>query len=279
MPGCAPPSARTLRHVAVDTETTGFSGARVVELAAVEFDPASGEPIARFHTYLDPQGTPVEAGALSVHGLSDDFLRGKPRFADVADAFTVFVSGARLYAHNAPFDRRMLDAELARIERPGLEGHVAGIVCTLALANRRLAHLPKKKLDDLCDHFEVDRSARSLHGAMIDCELLALVAVRMGATAAGTALSGRRAPAALRPAVEADPDGRIGWRAGGPWLGDEREALVAGWRRREPIEALVARHGRTPRAIVMQLQRLGEIDDARAERLLAAAGGGGLPRY
>ncbi|RPH42800.1 MAG: hypothetical protein EHM87_15770 [Burkholderiales bacterium] len=271
------PIAPAVRHVAFDTETTGFSGARVVELAAVEFDPASGDALARFHTYLDPQGTPVEAGALSVHGLSDAFLRGQPRFADVADAFVGFVAGARLYAHNAPFDRRMLDAELARIERPGLGEHVAGIVCTLALANRGLAHLPKKKLDDLCDHFAVDRSARTLHGALIDCELLARVAVRMGATTAGVAKTARRTPSAPREQV--DPDGRVGWRAGGPWLGDEREALVAAWRRGETVPGLVARHGRTARAIVMQLQRLGEIDDSAAESLLAAAGGGGLPRW
>ena len=277
MPGPDLPAAGDVRHVAFDTETTGFSGARVVELAAVEFDPASGDALARFHTDLDPEGTPVEAGALSVHGLSDDFLRGQPRFAEVADAFVGFVSGARLYAHNAPFDRRMLDAELARIERPALAAHVAGIVCTLALANRSLAHLPKKKLDALCDHFAVDRSARTLHGALIDCELLARVAVRMGATGAGAVLSTRRTPRAPRDG--ADAEGRIGWRAGGPWLGDEREALVAAWRRGETVAGLVARHGRTARAVVMQLQRLGEVDDAAAEALLAAAGGGGLPRW
>ena len=122
---------------------------------------------------LDPENW--DAMRALAHRMVDDALdhvrtgRDRPVWqpipTDVADAFTVFVSGARLYAHNAPFDRRMLDAELARIERPGLEGHVAGIVCTLALANRGLAHLPKKKLDDLCDNFAVDRSARSLHGA------------------------------------------------------------------------------------------------------------------
>jgi DNA polymerase-3 subunit epsilon len=272
------PIEPTLRHIAFDTETTGFSSPRVIELAAVEFDPSTGVSLGHFHSFLDPQGTPVASGAFAIHGLSDHFLQGQPRFAEVADAFLAFVSGARLYAHNAPFDRRMLDAELGLLARPGIAQFVREIVCTLALAQRGLAHLPKKRLDSLCDHFGVDRSARIRHGALLDCELLARVAVRMGATVVRgpTAVVRRGRPGSAPESLPAVPTGasgsgdRGGWRPGGAWLEDERKALAQAWRKGEAIETIVGRHRRSTRAIVMQLQRMGEIDEARALTLLIA---------
>jgi DNA polymerase-3 subunit epsilon len=264
-----------VKHIAIDTETTGFSSPRVIELAAVEFDPLTGDCLGRFHAYLDPRGTPVEPGAFRVHGLSDDFLRGRPSFEATAPGFVAFVAGARLYAHNAPFDRRMLDAELARIAHPGLHAVAGELVCTLAMANEVLAHLPRKRLDDLCDHFGIDRGGRQRHGALIDCELLAQVAARLGRLRPPAAA---RAPrAATRPGADprvapAAGAERAGWKPGGPWQADEIVALRAAWAGGDAVGVIALRHNRTVRAIAMQLHKLGEVGADAVDGLIDAAG-------
>lgn len=250
-----------MRHVAVDTETTGFTSPRVIELAAVEFDPETGRPLSRFHSYLDPEGTPIEAGALRVHGIDAAMLIGQPTFGRIAATFLRFVAGARVYAHNAPFDRRMLDLELARVGRPGVETIADGLVCTLALSHQVLPDLKRRRLDALCDHFGIDRSGRERHGALIDCELLAQVVPRLNRLHPG------RGARSVRPAPRI-MGARPGWSRGGPWHDDERAALASAWRESESLASIAARHGRTPFAIVLQLHRQGVIDTELRDELL-----------
>ncbi len=171
-----------MRQVVLDTETTGLEpseGHRVIEIGAVELVDRrlTGR---RFHRYLNPERE-VDAGALQVHGLSNEFLADKPRFQDVVAEFMAFIEGAQLIIHNAPFDVGFLNHELRLLEdNPwgSLEDHCADILDTLHLA-RRLHPGQKNSLDALCARYEVDNSGRELHGALLDAELLAEVYLRM----------------------------------------------------------------------------------------------------
>ncbi len=168
------PITPATRFVCLDTETTGLSSVtdRVCEIAAMEFDPVTFKPLSRFHVYLNPC-RPMPYGAYRVHGLSDRFLADKPLFKSVAGDFLDFVSGSVLYIHNASFDRRMLDAELARLALGPLCEHVVDIRCTLQMARRLRGPGTRNGLDALCDVYGVDRSCREAHhGALIDTELL-----------------------------------------------------------------------------------------------------------
>ena len=163
-----------IREIVFDTETTGFdpaTGDRVVEIGAIELinHLPTGE---RFHVYLNPErAMPAEAQA--IHGLGDDFLRDKPRFAEVADRFLDFIGpDARLIAHNADFDIRFLNAELRLAKRPELRPGRA--LDTAAMARQKFPGAPAS-LDALCRRFGVDNSGRDLHGALLDSELLAAV--------------------------------------------------------------------------------------------------------
>jgi DNA polymerase-3 subunit epsilon len=162
-----------MREIVLDTETTGLDpaeGHRVVEIGAIEL--FNHLPTGRtFHRYLNP-GRPMPAEALAVHGLDDAFLRDKPPFEAVADDFLAFAADAVLIAHNAMFDLRFLNAELARLGKPGLA--VERIVDTRALALSRFPGAPSS-LDALCRRFGVDNSARTKHGALLDSEILAEV--------------------------------------------------------------------------------------------------------
>ena len=161
-----------IREVCFDTETTGFDpaqGHRVVEIACVEiFDllPTGRE----FHVHVDPERD-VPAEATKVHGLTREFLRGKPKFAQVAREFLDFIGDAQLVAHNASFDIRFVDAELRRLRMPPLANRY---VDTVALARRKFPGA-KASLDDLCRRFGIDLSGREKHGALIDTQLLARV--------------------------------------------------------------------------------------------------------
>jgi DNA polymerase-3 subunit epsilon len=130
-------------------------------------------PSAHLHRYINPERD-SEEGALNVHGLSTEFLSDKHKFADVADEFLDFVRDAELIIHNAPFDVGFLNMELAKIGRGKITDYVSGVIDTLANA-KELFPGKRNNLDALCDRYEVDRSARTLHGALIDCELLAEV--------------------------------------------------------------------------------------------------------
>ncbi len=162
-----------MREIVLDTETTGLdpgSGHRIVEVACLELinHIPSGR---RFQRYLNPdRDMPDDAHA--IHGLTAAFLADKPRFGDVAAELLAFIDGAPLVIHNAEFDMRFLNAELARLEQAPLASHQA--VDTLHLARRKFPGSPAS-LDALCKRFNIDNSARELHGALLDAELLAEV--------------------------------------------------------------------------------------------------------
>jgi len=161
-----------MREIVLDTETTGFEpseGHRLVEIGCVEL--FNHMPTGRtYHQYINPERT-MPAEAFAVHGLGDDFLRPQPKFAEVAQAFVDFVSGARLVIHNAAFDMRFLNAELEWAGHPRL---TCEVVDTLTIARRKFPGSPAS-LDALCRRFGIDNSSRTLHGALLDSEILAEV--------------------------------------------------------------------------------------------------------
>jgi DNA polymerase-3 subunit epsilon len=170
-------ASETVREIVFDTETTGIDplqGDRICEIGALEL--INTVPTGRsFHVYCNPQ-MPMPEGAFKVHGLSDDFLRDKPLFGEIADDFLNFISGAKLVAHNAQFDFRFLNAELKRINKPLLEEEL--IVDTLVLARKRFPGATNS-LDALCSRFGIDNSRRTKHGALLDSELLAEVYIEL----------------------------------------------------------------------------------------------------
>ena len=162
-----------MREIVLDTETTGFEpaeGDRIVEIGGVEL--FNHVPTGRtYHQYINPQRA-MPAEAFAVHGLGDDFLRDKPVFRDIAQAFVDFIGDARLVIHNASFDMKFLNAELGWLGFPAIPFDRA--VDTLAIARRRFPGAPAS-LDALCRRFGVDNSAREKHGALLDSEILAEV--------------------------------------------------------------------------------------------------------
>jgi DNA polymerase-3 subunit epsilon len=163
-----------MRQIVLDTETTGLDanrGHRLIELGCVELleRRVSG---SHFHCYLNPDRD-IDAGAQAVHGISIEFLVDKPRFADVADEFVAYISGAELIIHNAAFDVGFIDAELARLgpSYGRLRDH-ATVLDTLAMA-REMFPGQRNSLDALCKRLDIDNSHRELHGALLDAEILA----------------------------------------------------------------------------------------------------------
>ena len=162
----------------LDTETTGLEpaeGHRIIELACLELfgRRATGR---HFHRFVNPERS-IDRAASEVHGLTAEDLQDKPRFGDIADEFLDFVNGAELLIHNAPFDVAFLDAELDRIGRPRLQ-NVCRVSDTLEMA-RELHPGKKNSLDALCERYAVDHSKRTLHGALLDAQLLADVWLAM----------------------------------------------------------------------------------------------------
>jgi DNA polymerase-3 subunit epsilon len=166
-----------VREIVLDTETTGldpFDGHRIVEIGCIEL--VNCIPTGRtWHCHVNPERD-VPYSAFEVHGLSLDFLRDKPRFADLADNMLTFIEGAMLVMHNATFDFAFLNAELERAARPLLRWD--RIVDTLALARRRHPGSPCG-LDALCKRYGIDLSEREKHSALLDCRLLAAVYVEL----------------------------------------------------------------------------------------------------
>ena len=167
-----------MRRIVLDTETTGLEladGHRVIELACLEIHDrrATGR---HFHRYVNPDRA-IDFAATEVHGLTDGDLADKPRFGDIADEFLDFVQGCEVLIHNAEFDVGFLNAELERAGRPRLE-----TVCTVSdtLSMARDMHPGKRNsLDALCERYTVDHSRRTLHGALLDAQLLADVWIAM----------------------------------------------------------------------------------------------------
>lgn len=162
-----------MREIVLDTETTGLDpfetpAHRIVEIGAVELwnQVPTGNT---YHQYINPERT-MPAEAFAVHGIGDDFLADKPRFAEIAGAFLDFIGDARLVIHNASFDMRFLNAELQWAGLPALPDTRA--LDTLMIARRRFPGSPAS-LDALCRRFGIDNSNRTLHGALLDSEILA----------------------------------------------------------------------------------------------------------
>ena len=162
-----------MREIVLDTETTGFdpeSGDRIVEIGAVELwnHVATGNT---YHQYINPERS-MPQEAFEVHGLGDDFLRDKPVFAQIADAFLEFVGDSKMIIHNASFDMKFLNAELKWLNKRQLPWEQA--LDTLAIARKRFPGSPAS-LDALCRRFNIDNSSRTLHGALLDSDILAEV--------------------------------------------------------------------------------------------------------
>lgn len=161
----------------LDTETTGWSpdnGDRIIEVAAARFDPQTGTLGETFHHYLNP-GFPVPPQSTAIHGITNEMLEDKPSFIDIANDLERFVNGTRLVIHNASFDVRFLTAEFKAATGGKFASMVAETICTRQMARRSLPPQQGCKLDDLCDLFGIDRSIRTVHGALVDCALLAQV--------------------------------------------------------------------------------------------------------
>src|SRR5690349_13112070 len=164
-----------MRQIILDTETTGLEpehGHRIIEIAGVELVNRrfTGKT---FHRYFNP-GRDSDAGALQVHGLTTEFLADKPKFADVAAELLDFLNGAELVIHNSAFDIGFLNSELALAKLKSVADYCPSVVDTLRLA-RELHPGKRNNLDALCERYQIDNSARTVHGALLDAQLLAEV--------------------------------------------------------------------------------------------------------
>lgn len=197
-----------MREIVLDTETTGFEpdqGDRIVEIGAVEL--YNHMPTGRtFHQYINPE-RPMPQSAFEVHGLGDDFLRDKPVFALIAQEFLDFVQDAKLVIHNAAFDMKFLNAELGWLKMPQLPWEQA--IDTLAIARKKFPGSPAS-LDALCRRFAIDNGARTLHGALLDSEILAEVYLEL--------IGGRQPDLVLAGSQDTSRDQKQGgsenWRPG-----------------------------------------------------------------
>ena len=193
-----------MREIVLDTETTGLdpgAGHRIVEVAALELinHVATGRS---FQRYVNPEREMPEE-AFRIHGLSTAFLAEQPLFGEVAEELLDFLGDSTLVIHNAEFDIRFLNSELARLERPALEP--TAVVDTVHLARKRFPGA-QANLDALCRRFEIDNSARDLHGALLDCQLLAEVYLELrGGRQPDLGLAGARKAASAVATAERAP--------------------------------------------------------------------------
>ena len=168
-----------MRHIFLDTETTGLyanQGHRIIEIAAIEI--VNRRPTNNsFHFYLNPDRE-IDPAAQEVHGITLDFLQDKPRFTEIASDFIKFIKDATLIIHNAPFDVGFINMEFGLIEKPPIEETVANIIDTLKMA-KDMRPGQRNSLDALCRFYNIDNSQRSLHGALLDAQLLAEVYLAM----------------------------------------------------------------------------------------------------
>ena len=168
-----------MRQIILDTETTGLEvsdGNRIIEIGCVELlnRQLTGNNL---HLYINPERD-SEEGALRVHGLTTEFLSDKPKFAQIVEDFLAYVQDAEVIIHNAAFDTRFLDHELQLLGREPFRAHVTGVIDSLALAKEQFPG-KRNSLDALCDRFGIDNSSRTLHGALLDAELLADVYISL----------------------------------------------------------------------------------------------------
>ena len=167
-----------MREIIFDTETTGLSardGDRVIEIGAVELvdQVMTGRT---FHVYINPQGRSVHPDALNIHGISDEFLKDKPKFNEIVEEFISFTKDAKLVAHNAKFDMGFINNELNLLNRKAIPD--ALVIDTLQIAREKFPSGPNS-LDALCKRYRIDNSHRTKHGALLDSELLAEVYIEL----------------------------------------------------------------------------------------------------
>ncbi|AZL85534.1 DNA polymerase III subunit epsilon [Aliivibrio salmonicida] len=181
------------RIIVLDTETTGmnlsggpiYEGHRIIEIGAVEIinRKLTGN---HFHVYIKPDRL-IDLEAIDVHGITDEFLYGKPEYKDIHDEFLAFIKGAELVAHNAPFDVGFMDYEFSKLNKLiGTTDQYCKITDTLAMA-KKISPGKRNNLDVLCGRYGIDNSHRTLHGALLDAEILADVYLLM--TGGQTSLS------------------------------------------------------------------------------------------
>lgn len=189
-----------MRSVVLDTETTGMpvtEGHRIIEIGCVEL---LGRRLTQrhFHVYLQPDRE-VDEGAIAVHGITNEFLADKPRFADVADEFFNFIQGAQLIIHNAAFDVGFISAEFERLNQPDRAEvtQYCTVLDTLLMARERHPG-QRNSLDALCKRYDVDNSGRELHGALLDAEILADVYLAMTGGQTHLSLAGEESTASGR---------------------------------------------------------------------------------
>lgn len=208
-----------MRQIVLDTETTGLDprqGHRIIEVACIEMfnRRLTGRHL---HKYVNPERD-IDEGAAAVHGITLEFLADKPKFADITEELLDFIRGAELVIHNAPFDIGFLNAELNRLGLVPVDTVCAGVRDTLRMA-KELHPGKRNSLDALCERYQIDNSHRTLHGALLDTELLAEVYLAMTrgqdslmiepdvqprAQGAGTATRRERKPLVVRTADEAE---------------------------------------------------------------------------
>ncbi|QFT94972.1 DNA polymerase III subunit epsilon [Roseovarius sp. THAF9] len=192
-----------MREIVLDTETTGFDpeqGDRIVEIGAVEL--YNHMPTGRtFHEYINPRRS-MPQEAFEVHGLGDDFLRDKPVFEKIAQNFVDFIGDAKLVIHNAAFDMKFLNAELGWLNMAKIPWEQA--IDTLDIARRKFPGSPAS-LDALCRRFGIDNSSRTLHGALLDSEILAEVYLELiGGRQPDFGLAGAYSPETTEASAETD---------------------------------------------------------------------------
>lgn len=176
-----------MRQIVLDTETTGIDpseGHRIIEIGCVELMERQ-QTGRHYHVYINPERE-VEAEAITIHGITNEFLADKPVFSNIADDFFEFIKGAELVIHNAAFDVGFMDAEFARLKSKRKTTEHCGVVDSLAIARKKHPG-QKNNLDALCKRYGVDNSNRELHGALLDAEILADVYLLL--TGGQTALS------------------------------------------------------------------------------------------
>jgi DNA polymerase-3 subunit epsilon len=189
-----------MRRIVLDTETTGLvpeEGHRIIEVACLELHGrrATGR---HFHRYVNPERD-IDIGATQVHGLTAADLADKPRFAEIVDELLEFLEGSELLIHNAAFDVGFLNSELSRIGKPKLDA-VCRVSCTLAMA-REIHPGKRNSLDALCERYAVDNARRTLHGALLDAQLLADVWLAMTRGQDALDIGVASAPASALPAT------------------------------------------------------------------------------
>ena len=217
-----------MRPIVLDTETTGLNaklGDRIIEIGCVEI--LNRRVTERhWHYYFNPERK-SEAGALAVHGISDDFLEDKPRFADLAAEFLDFIRGAEIVIHNAAFDLEFLDAEFRKCGLDALERHDVRVVDTLKVA-RELHPGKKNSLDALCERYQIDHAHRTLHGALLDASLLAEVYLAMtrGQDSLAIELETPRAGPVAAEAVQFERAPLVVIRASGEELAEHERVLA-----------------------------------------------------